>query len=162
MKRVLPYPLLFVGLLLMWLLLQQSVGLGHILLGGLIALGSTHAMAALQPERPKIRRPGKIIKLILLVLADVARSNLAVTKIILSGGQRNHTPGFILVPLDLKDKSGLAVLSCIITAAPGSAWLEYDPVGSTVLVHLLDLTDEQEWIDTIKLRYEALLLEIFQ
>lgn len=162
MKRVLPYPLLFVGLLLMWLLLQQSLGLGHILLGGLIAFGATHAMAALQPERPKIRRPGKIIKLIVLVLADVARSNLAVAGIILRGRRDEHKSGFLLLPLELKDKSGLAVLSCIVTATPGSAWLEYDPVGSTVLVHVLDLIDEQEWIDTIKHRYEALLLEVFQ
>ncbi|GLQ11155.1 Na+/H+ antiporter subunit E [Devosia yakushimensis] len=162
MKRILPYPLLFVGLLLMWLLLQQSLGLGHILLGGLIALGASHAMAALQPEQPTIRRPFKIARLIVLVLVDVARSNLAVARIILAGRQPSHKPGFLLLPLDLKDKSGLAVLSCIVTATPGSAWLEYDPVDSTVLIHVLDLVDEQEWIDTIKHRYEARLLEIFQ
>ncbi|KFC70649.1 Na(+) H(+) antiporter subunit E [Devosia sp. LC5] len=162
MKRVLPYPLLFAGLLLMWLLLQQSFGLGHILLGAVIAFGATHAMAALQPERPTIGRPDKIIRLIVLVLADIIRSNLAVARIILAGGRGEHKSGFILLPLELRDKSGLAVLSCIVTATPGSAWLEYDPVGSTVLVHVLDLIDEQEWIDTIKHRYEALLLEIFQ
>lgn len=162
MKHILPYPMLFAGLVLMWLLLQQSIGFGHILLGGLVALGATHAMAALQPERPKIRRPDKILKLIALVLIDVAASNLAVAKVILSDRRRDHTPGFLLLPLDLRDKNGLAVLSCIVTATPGSAWLEYDPVANTVLVHVLDLTYEQEWIDTIKHRYEALLLEIFQ
>ncbi len=66
------------------------------------------------------------------------------------------------MPLELKDPAALAVLSCIITATPGSAWLEYSPAESTVLIHVLDLIDEQQWVDTIKRRYEDLLLEIFR
>jgi hypothetical protein len=31
-----------------------------------------------------------------------------------------------------------------------------------LLIHVLDLVDEQSWIDSIKQRYERPLLEIFQ
>ena len=68
----------------------------------------------------------------------------------------------LVQPLELRDRSALAILACIITATPGSAWLEYDAARGTVLIHVLDLIDEQQWIDTIKHRYERLLLEIFQ
>lgn len=161
-RQILPYPLLSLGLLIFWLLLQQSLGLGHILLGTLIALLAGRALAALQPPRPRIRKPLKIIQLMILVAADVLRSNLAVARIVIQGRRREQTAGFLLLPLELRDRSALAVLSCIITATPGSAWLEYDAARGTVLIHVLDLVDEEAWIALIKQRYERLLLEIFQ
>ncbi|KKB86498.1 monovalent cation/H+ antiporter subunit E [Devosia limi DSM 17137] len=162
MRHILPHPLLALALLAMWLLLQQSIAPGQILLGAGIALAASRAMAALQPERPKIRHIGKIIKLIGLVTVDIARSNIAVTRIIFEGRQRGQTDGFLTVPLLLTDRFALAILACIVTATPGSAWLEYDARNNTVLIHVLDLVDEATWIDTLKNRYEALLLEIFQ
>lgn len=162
MSRIFPYPLLTIALTLMWLLLQQSAGLGHVLLGFVVAWAASHAMARLQPTKPKIRRPLLVLKLIARVTVDVVRSNIAVSRIILAGVKRDTTAGFIKLPLKVNEPSALAVLSCIITATPGSAWLEYSPAESTVLIHVLDLIDEKEWIDTIKQRYETLLLEIFQ
>lgn len=162
MKHVLPYPMLSLGLLAMWLLLQQSLGLGHILLGTVIALFAGRALAALQPEKPRIRRIDKLLWLVCLVTVDVLRSNFAVALIVMQGRGREQTSGFLTVPLILRDRSGLAILACIITATPGSAWLEYDATRSSVLIHVLDLVDEADWIDTVKNRYERLLLEIFQ
>lgn len=161
-RQILPYPLLSLALLIFWLLLQQSAGLGHILLGSIIALLAGRALAALQPERPRIRKPFSIVKLMALVAMDVLRSNLAVARIVIQGRRREQTAGFLLLPLELRDRSALAVLSAIITATPGSAWLEYDAARSTVLIHVLDLVDEEAWIALIKQRYERLLLEIFQ
>lgn len=162
MSRIFPHPLLTVALTLMWLLLQQSAGLGHILLGFVVAFAASHAVARLGPHKPKIRRPLLVVRLFVEVTLDIIRSNIVVTRIIIAGRRRETTAGFIKMPLQLKDPAGLAVLSCIITATPGSAWLEYSPAESTVLIHVLDLIDEQDWIDTIKRRYETLLLEIFQ
>lgn len=162
LRQIVPYPLLSLSLLIFWLLLQSSTGLGHILLGAVIALFAGKALDALQPERPRIRNPHRIIQLMALVAMDVLRSNLAVAWIAIQGHRREETSGFIVLPLQLRDRSALAILACIITATPGSAWLEYDAARGTVLIHVLDLVDESEWIDTIKNRYERLLLEIFQ
>lgn len=161
-RLILPYPLLSLSLVVMWLLLQQSVSLGHILLGTVIAIGAGKAMQALQPEAPRVRNIGAILTLIGFVVVDVLRSNIAVATITLSGRRHQPHPAFIVLPLELKDRLGLAVLSVILTATPGSAWLEYNPVHNTVLLHLLDLVDERSWVDTVKRRYERLLLEIFQ
>ena len=119
-------------------------------------------MARLQPHKPKVRRPFKILRLFIEVTLDILRSNIAVASILLSGKRRETTAGFVTVPLEIRDPMALAILSCIITATPGSAWLEYNPEENDVLIHVLDLIDEQEWVDTVKRRYETLLLEIFQ
>ncbi|MBM6584501.1 Na+/H+ antiporter subunit E, partial [Microvirga sp. BT689] len=66
------------------------------------------------------------------------------------------------IPLDLRSRNGLAVLSIIITSTPGTIWVEYNAARSTLLLHVLDLVDETVWIRTIKGRYERLLMEIFE
>src|SRR3546814_13255896 len=55
MRRWLPYPLLALGLFIMWLLLNQSLAPGHLALGGAIAVLASRSMAPLHPEKPPIR-----------------------------------------------------------------------------------------------------------
>lgn len=160
MKRLLPHPILAGFLLLLWLVLQQSAGLGHILLGGIIAIAVSLAANAVIPERVIIRRPLKFIQLMVVAGLDIIRSNLAVMSVLFHP-RPNPTAGFIQMDLTLKNPFALAILACILTATPGSAWLEYDSARSTVLIHVFDLVDEKEWIETVKRRYETLLLEIF-
>ena len=161
-RRILPYPAFAVALLVMWLLLTQSVSAGNILLGSLVAVLATNAMSSLQPEPARIRVSLAIPRLAIIVLRDIFRSNLAVGRIILAGEVRGHRSGFLQMPLELRNRYGLAVLACIITATPGTLWLQHDRSGNRLLIHVLDLVDDQQWIDLIKNRYERLLLEIFE
>jgi multicomponent K+:H+ antiporter subunit E len=161
MKRILPHPLLAGFLLILWLALQQSAGLGHILLGGVIAIFASLAAHALIPEPVTLRRPLKFVQLMALAGVDIVRSNLAVLSVLLHPRPK-PTAGFIEMKLELTNTFGLAILACLLTATPGSAWLEYDREKSSVLIHVFDLVDADEWVATIKARYETLLLEIFQ
>lgn len=162
LRRVLPFPRLFLALFVMWLLLQQSVALGTLIFGALVALGSTWAMSALDPEPVTLRRPLAMARLAGRVFVDVFRSNLAVGTIILRGGERAAHSGFMTIRLDLRSHYGLAVLAIILTCTPGTLWVNHDPTRGTLLLHVLDLVDEQEWTDLIKNRYERLLMEIFE
>ena len=161
MSRVLPYPLMTAALLLMWLLLT-SFSFAQFLLGGIVAVAASRAMTALQPAKPRIRRWRVIPRLAGTVALDILRSNIAVFSIIVQGRRRERVSGFVAIPLDLRDRTGLAVLSCIVTSTPGTAWVEYDPDSGFLLIHVLDLVDKDEWVALIKNRYEALLMEIFE
>jgi multicomponent K+:H+ antiporter subunit E len=155
------YPLLAAALLLMWMLLT-SFSVGQFLLGGVVAMAASRVMAALQPEKPRLRRWQLIPRLVGIVALDILRSNAAVASIILQGGGHSRVSGFVAIPLDLRDKTGLAVLACIVTSTPGTAWIEYTPDSGILLIHVLDLVGEDEWVALIKNRYEALLMEIFE
>lgn len=161
MSRVLPYPILTAALLLMWMLLT-SFSPGQFLLGGVIAVAASRAMAALQPSKPRLRRWQLIPRLVGIVMLDILQSNIAVAGIVLQGRSRERVSGFVAIPLDLRDRTGLAVLACIITSTPGTAWIEYTHDTNVLLIHVLDLTDEEEWIALIKNRYENMLMEIFE
>jgi multicomponent K+:H+ antiporter subunit E len=154
--------MLVASLIILWLLLQQSLSLGHILLGTAIALFAARGMAALRPQKAHIRFSSAIPRLAGIVIADIVRSNIAVGRIILSRRQSPRTAGFIHLPLDMRNHYGLAVLGMIITATPGTLWMQHDSTRSVLLVHVLDLVDEDAWIQLIKHRYERLLMEIFE
>ncbi len=162
MSRVLPHPLLTLALLLMWLMLTRF-SLGNALLGGAIAIIAGRTMASLHPEGPRLRRWDKIARLAGIVFIDILRSNVAVASRILTHGRHGRRrSGFLDVPLDLRDRNGLAWLAVIITATPGTAWIEYEAGSDMLLIHVFDLVDEDGWRAIIKNRYEALLLEIFE
>ena len=162
MRRWLPYPLLTLGLFIMWLLLSQSLAPGQLVLGGAIAVLASRSLAALHPEKPRIRSARPIPRLAGIVIADILRSNIAVARIVLSSARRERVSGFVRLPLDMRSRYGLTVLACIITATPGTMWVQFDRATNMLLVHVLDLIDEEEWVRLIKRRYESLLMEIFE
>ena len=66
------------------------------------------------------------------------------------------------IDISLRDENALALLACILTATPGTAWLEFDRQTGVLLLHVLDLENGAAWSDLIKKRYEAPLKEIFE
>lgn len=161
MSAVFPYPLLIVALTVMWLMLN-SFSLGHLVLGAVIALIAAQGMALLRPSKPYIKRWDVVVRLTAIVFYDVVRSNIAVARIILQGKRRERKSGFLTIPLELRDHMGLAILAIIMTSTPGTAWLDYNSVRGTLLIHVFDLVDEQEWLDLVRNRYERMLREIFE
>lgn len=162
MSRLLPHPLLTLFLILLWLVLN-GFSLGHLLLGTAVALVAGRAMAALHPARPRLRRWHLLFRLLFIVCHDIIRSNIAVARLILSNGRRGQRKsGFVEIRLDIHNETALAALAVIMTATPGSAWMDYRPATGILLLHVFDLIDEQEWHHLVKDRYESLLMEIFE
>ena len=161
MTRLFPFPLASAGLLILWLMLSQTLAPGQIILGILASLIGGLTLAALHTPKMRIQQLGALLRLSALVIADIVRSNIAVARIVLGFGRRPRTPGFVDIPLDLRNPYELATLACIITSTPGTLWVHfYEPTG-ILTIHVLDLVDEKDWLRTIKARYERLLLEIF-
>lgn len=161
MTRLLPYPVASAGLFGFWLLLNQSLSAGQLLLAIGVGLVGGWALAALEQPKARPRRPLTILRLAATVFVDIVRSNVAVARIILGFGRKERQPGFIDIPLELRDPYGLAALACIITSTPGTLWVKFEEPTGTLTIHVLDLVDETEWVSTIKTRYEQPLLEIF-
>lgn len=159
MTRVLPHPLLSIFVVVMWLLLNRF-SLGHLVLGAAVALVAGQAMAALDPERPRVRRPLVIARLFLIVLLDIVRSNVAVARLVLIGGPRRQ--GFVEIDLEVRAPTALALLAVIVTSTPGTAWMDYDAARGRLLLHVFDLREEEEWRRVVNERYGALLKEIFE
>jgi multicomponent K+:H+ antiporter subunit E len=162
MRRVLPWPVMSAFLLFMWLLLNQTIAPAHILLGAVLAIALPLLSLTMRPTAVRMRHPLRAVRLAGVVAWDSLLSNIAVARVILGSHEKRNNSGFMKIPLDLRDPHGLAVLAMILTAVPGTVWSELSDDRSTLTIHVLDLSDEDFWIRTIKTRYEQPLMEIFE
>ncbi|MCE8020972.1 Na+/H+ antiporter subunit E [Halomonas sp. MCCC 1A11036] len=163
MSRWFPSPPLSVALLVMWLLLNQSLAPGHLLLGALLAVVVPLWAKPLRPMAAvRFKKPIVMARLLGMALVEIVRSCFNVSRIILFTRPDGLNSQFIRVPLDLKHPHGLALLSCLINSTPGTVWVEILPDSHDLALHVFDLHDEAWWIDTIKTRYEQPLIEIFE
>ncbi|UXM95749.1 Na+/H+ antiporter subunit E [Bartonella sp. HY329] len=159
-KRIFPFPVLAVSMILMWMALAGFTP-GQFIISLFVAFIGNHAMARLEPDPIKIKGWRFVPLLIWKTFLDITQSNIAVAWIILTGGRKKANSGFMIIPLELKDRTALAILGCVLTATPGTAWVAYDTRSNELLLHVLDLSSEDHWRDLIKSRYESLLLKIF-
>lgn len=162
MRCLFPAPLLSAALVVLWLLLNESWSVGHVLLALLLGLLLPVLFASLRPQQPRIRRPLRVLRLVLLVGRDVLRSNLEVGTGVLRLQQRVPNSAFVTIPLELRDPTGLAALAMITTVVPGTVWCELARDASAVRLHVWDVQDEAAFIAHYKSAYEAPLLEIYQ
>ncbi|MGK2942652.1 MAG: Na+/H+ antiporter subunit E [Immundisolibacter sp.] len=159
MRRLLPAPLLSAALLVVWLLLNNTLAPGQILLGALLALVLPLLTDRLRPERAHLRRPALAVRLLLRVLWDIVLANFEVARRIL-GPEAALRPRFVWLPLDIRDPWGIAVLAGIITLTPGTVSSDLTADRRYLLVHALDVDDPAALVAAIKQRYEGPLMEI--
>lgn len=162
MKRWLPSPLLSASLWALWLLLNETLSVAHVLLGLALAVLVPWLVAPLKPPGGRLRRPTVLARLVLRVGWDVLISALQVGVGVLRTPARAPRGTFVVVPLELRDPYALAALAIICTVIPGAIWSELAPDRSALLVHVFDLEGEQAFIEHFKSSYEQPLREIFE
>lgn len=161
-KRWLPSPPLSLGLFVVWLLLNQALDAATLLLAAILALVVPVLTQSLRPARVRMRRPGVALRLAGVVACDLVVSALTVARLLLTRRNDRMAPGFVRVPLDMRDPNALAVLAMIVCLTPGTAWAEIALDRSTLLIHLFDCADVPAFIAMVKARYERPLMEIFE
>ena len=160
LRRLFPAPPLTVLVILFWLLMSDSFSLGLIVLGVLLGVVVPLFAARLDREFARIGTLRPVPKLLVVTLWDILMSNIRVAIQVL-GPERNIHPGFIWLPLDIANIHGIAALTSMITLTPGTVSAALSDDRKYLLVHVLNLEDEEHLISEIKRRYEAPLMEIF-
>lgn len=161
MTRLIPHPVLSAALILIWLMLTRF-SLGYLILGTALSLIAGWAMSALHPDTPRVRRWDLIPRLMVTLVGDILRSNIAVTRLLLTEGRNGRKSAFIQVPLKVTDPTALAGLAMILTATPGTAWVEYGTETGILTLHIFDASEAGFYHDVISNTYEPLLMEIFE
>lgn len=149
-------------LTLLWLLLANTIDTGQFLLGFSVSFIFVVLSLRMRPDLAYPRKPLLILQLIWRVGVDIFKSNVAVAKLIIYYKRKDFNSGYVYIPLDIRDPHALAFLACVITYTPGTVWSGLTEKDYILRLHVLDLKEESEWFNTIKNRYEKLLLEIFE
>lgn len=161
MRRLFPHLLLTTMLAAAWLLLNNTLAWGHILLGLLLGWLIPLFSRSFWSKTIRIYRPWVLLTFLGCVALDILLANLVVARLVLRGPQRLH-PAFVRIPLTLKHELAVGLLANTISLTPGtlSAHLSHD--RKFLLVHALDAPDPEQVTAAIKQRYEKRLMEIFE
>lgn len=159
-KRLFPSIPLSVTTALFWMLMASELSMGHFVLALLLGWVIPLFAARIDREFARIGRLAPVPGLIAVVLWDMLLSNILVARQVLGPEKAIH-PGFVWVPLDIRNIHGIAALTSFITLTPGTVTAMLSSDRKYLLVHVLNLEDVDTLIANIKRRYEAPLMEIF-
>ena len=157
--RLLPHPLLTLLLTIAWLLLNNSLSLGQLLLGLFLGWGIPLLCQSFLLRTPRLRRPGLLLRYMLVVLYDIVVANLHVARLVL-GRPEALRPAFIEVPIDIEDEFLLTLLACVVSLTPGTVSSGLSGDRKTLLLHSLDVDDQDEVIRHLEPRHAAPLKAI--
>lgn len=155
------HPVLTVTLALSWLALSRSVEPVHLLSALLLGLIVPRLLHRFLAPASRGLDWGAALRLALVVLIDIVKSNIAVARIVL-GPMSRPQPAWLPVPLASTHERVNAIFASIITTTPGTVSATIDETNGLIWVHALDCGDHQAAIDDMKTRYEAPLLRIFR
>ena len=159
-KRWLPSLPLSVTVFCFWLLMNDEISVGQVVMALVLALVIPPFAARLDREFARIGRLRSVPRMLGVLLWDIVQANVTVALQAL-GPERKIRPGFIWVPLDIDNIHGIAALTSIITLTPGTVSSALSDDRRHLLVHVLNLDDADDVIRQIKTRYEVPLMEIF-
>ena len=159
-KRWLPSLPLSVTVFCFWLLMNDEISVGQVVMALVLALVIPPFAARLDREFARIGRLRSVPRMLGVLLWDIVQANVTVALQVL-GPERKIRPGFIWVPLDIDNIHGIAALTSIITLTPGTVSSALSDDRRHLLVHVLNLDDAEQVVRQIKTRYEAPLMEIF-
>jgi multicomponent K+:H+ antiporter subunit E len=162
LRKFLPAPAMSAALFVVWLLLARAVDAGDILLGLVLAIAVPVLVTRLRFTSTRLRNPRVIARYALTVGIDVLHSNATVARDVIRWRWRPPAPAFVVVPLDLRDPVGLAVLAMVTTIVPGTVWSELALDRSALLLHVWDARDGDAFVARYKARYEQPLRDIFE
>jgi multicomponent K+:H+ antiporter subunit E len=160
LRRLLPAPYVSAALFAGWLMMNQSLSPGNLVLAALFALVIPWITDNLRDEKPRPRKLGTLARLLLVVLKDIVMSNIEVAKRIL-GPESAIRPAFVWVPLKLRDPHAQVLLAGMITMTPGTLSAAFSDDRRFLLVHAFNMGDEAALVEDIQVRYEAPLIEVF-
>lgn len=157
----LPHPILSISLFLVWQALNNGISGGSVVMGLLLAWLLPLFTRNFWPDNPHVHRPLRFMLYVIRVIWDIIVASINVALIVMNP-KRRPKPAFVSFPLELKHPMAISTLAGTISLTPGTVSADISDDQTLLLIHVLDVGDEMELIETIKRNYERPLGEIFK
>lgn len=159
--RLLPMPIHSLLLFAVWLLLNNTVAPGHIVLATFLAIVIPLITSGMQDSQPSFHKPLVTLRYVVMVIGDIIVANFEVAALVI-GPNKKLNPAFIAVPIEIEHELPITILASTVSLTPGTVSAEISEDKQWLYVHVLHMTDKDELIALIKQRYERPLREIFK
>lgn len=158
--KLFPHPALSIAIFILWMALNNASSLAQAVMGAILATGLPILTIRFWPEPPAHAKISVAGRLFFVLLWDILVASLEVAKLVL-GPIKRIKPAFVEIPLDIQDPFVGTLLASIVSLTPGTVSIDIDQSRRILLLHVLDVDDQEALIQLIKTRYEKPLKEIF-
>ncbi|WP_166254527.1 Na+/H+ antiporter subunit E [Marinobacter salicampi] len=155
-----PKPYLTIALFLVWHLLAGEISGATVVMGLLLGWLLPLLTQSLWPDKPGLRKPWLVPLYVARVTYDIVVASVDVAILVLNF-RRSPRPAFISYQLKLTHPMAISTLAGTISLTPGTVSADISDDGTLLLIHALDVEDDQALIDAIHNRYEKPLQEMF-
>jgi multicomponent K+:H+ antiporter subunit E len=159
--RLFPMPVHSLLLFIVWLLLNNTVAPGHLVLAMFLAITIPLLTSGMQDPQPRLRKPLVMVRYVLRVIGDIIVANFEVALLVI-GSSKKLNPAFVAIPIEIKHDLPITLLASTVSLTPGTVSAEISEDKAWLYVHVLHLINKDELIASIKQRYERPLMEIFE
>ena len=161
LQRLLPHPSLSALLVVLWLVIQDAVSVGLVLLGVIFAILIPLFAAPLFPVKRRRIAWRAVFALLRVFLVDLVIANVKVARIVLAPRLRAE-PMFIAVPIELESPFAASALASIVTLTPGT--LSVDLVDDVLYIHRIHVPEQDGDGETERSldKFETFIRRIFE
>lgn len=142
-----------------WMLLHNSFTVANFLSGYIVGAIVLFIFRRSLPGDLYLSRVWWVIDLTLVFLWEVLKANFIVAGLALAR-KIELNPGVVRVPLELESDLAIVILANMITLTPGSLSVDITPDRKQFIVHVLNMTSEDEVRREIKETFERRILRI--
>lgn len=145
----------------LWFLLRDdpNTDFTDFVAGFLVGVFILYAMHRFFGTRFYLQRLFKIVRLILLFIAELILSSYSVLKLVLSP-KLNIKPGIFKYKTQLSGDWEITVLALLLTLTPGSVVMEVSESGDEFYIHAMDLESTKESIMRSLGNFERAIMEV--
>jgi multicomponent Na+:H+ antiporter subunit E len=106
------------------------------------------------------RSIGRVLSLLVFFSRELLVANIQLAWEVITPGLASIRPGFVAIPLDIKDPSAITLLANMISLTPGTLAVDVASDRSTLYVHALDARDGERLVRQIKDGFERRVREV--
>lgn len=155
--------MLLLNLLLMvsWVVLTGNYSPAHLLFGFFLGYFVLWILQGPGKRQPYFGHMFKIIELFFFFIWELIVSNFKVAAEVLRPGIQS-TPAILAIPLDMKDRRGIVLLSNMITLTPGTLTVDISDDHQVLYMHTMYAEDIEDARVKIKQGFERRIREIYE
>ncbi|WP_110113724.1 Na+/H+ antiporter subunit E [Bacillus sp. CGMCC 1.16541] len=111
------------------------------------------------PQRYYMEKVYAIVKLLLIFLRELFKSNIAVIRDVLRP-KLDIKPAIFALPIQVEKDWEITTLSLLITLTPGTLVMDVSDDNSTLYIHAMNAGDIDETIEDIRNTFEKAIMEV--
>jgi multicomponent Na+:H+ antiporter subunit E len=148
-------------LAIIWVLATGTLTEENFIFGFLISFGILYIINTNSQDRKYFTILPKLLSFFMFMSWEIVKANLVTVKESLYAKSKLK-PAVVKVPLTVESDLEITILAIMVSVTPGTLVMDISDDKKVMYVHVMHVSNKQDFIDEVKNKFEKRLLEILK